>query len=223
MSASQDSVIRALQEYSTCDVSNALCKLQLPHGGFLPGLTLWSPERQQGTTKIVGPAYTVKYALLDDPATKHPSHYIDSIPEGAVVFISSPKTLNGVYGGLMSTRSQASKVVGSVIDGRFRDLEEHRALNYPVFARDIGTVPPYGAVKVVGVNVPVQLQSEEQHLMISPEDYLIGDLNGVVVLPRGLVDQVLPLMAKQREADAKMALAIREGIAFTDFQSLMST
>ncbi|KAL4811955.1 ribonuclease E inhibitor RraA/Dimethylmenaquinone methyltransferase [Aspergillus spinulosporus] len=195
-------------------VSDALCKLQLPHGGFLLGLTLWSPERQQGTTKIVGPAYTVKYALLDDPAPQHPSHYIDSIPEGAVVFISSPKTPNAVYGGLMPTRAQASKAAGSVIDGRFRDLQEHRSLNYPVFARDIGTAPPYGAVKVVGVNVPVQLQSEERPLMISPEDYLIGDSNGVVMLPRCLADKVLPLLAKQREADAKMALATREGMDF---------
>ncbi|KAL4751813.1 ribonuclease E inhibitor RraA/Dimethylmenaquinone methyltransferase [Aspergillus terricola var. indicus] len=183
MSASQDFIVRALREYST---------FNFPTGGFLPGLTLWSPERQQGITKIVGPAHTVKYALLDDPAPKHPSHYIDSIPEGAVVFISSPKTPNAVYGGLMSTRAQASKAAGSVIDGGVRDLQEHRTLNYPVFARDIGTAPPYGAVKIVGVNVPIQLQSEEPHLT------------------------VLPLMEKQREADAKLALAIREDMAFTE-------
>lgn len=58
---------------------------------------------------------------------------IDSVPEGAVVFISCPpKTPNAVYGGLMSARAQASKAVGSVIDGRFRDLQEQRELNYPV-------------------------------------------------------------------------------------------
>lgn len=58
---------------------------------------------------------------------------IDSVPEGAVVFISCPpKTPNAVYGGLMSARAQASGAVGSVIDGRFRDLQEQRDLNYPV-------------------------------------------------------------------------------------------
>ena len=59
-----------------CDVSDALCKLKLPHGGFLPGLTMWSPQRQDGPTKIVGPAYTVQYAPLDDPRPKYPSHYV---------------------------------------------------------------------------------------------------------------------------------------------------
>lgn len=57
---------------------------------------------------------------------------IDSVPEGAIIFISSPKTPNAVYGGLMSRRAQASKAAGTIVDGRFRDLQEQRALNYPV-------------------------------------------------------------------------------------------
>lgn len=57
---------------------------------------------------------------------------IDSIPPGAILFISSPKTVNAVFGGLMSTRAQASGAVGAVIDGRMRDLQEHRKLGFPV-------------------------------------------------------------------------------------------
>lgn len=57
-------------------MSDALCKLKHPHGGFLPGITMWSPERQAGDTKFVGPAYTVKYVPLDDPTPKHPTHYV---------------------------------------------------------------------------------------------------------------------------------------------------
>ena len=66
-----------MSQYS-CDVSDALLKLGYPHGGFLSNLfdittadvlvietdlrrTLWSPDRQAGPTKVVGPAYTVKY------------------------------------------------------------------------------------------------------------------------------------------------------------------
>jgi regulator of RNase E activity RraA len=58
---------------------------------------------------------------------------IDSVPKGAVVFVSCPaKVPNAVYGGLMSMRAQASGAVGSIIDGRFRDLQEQRELQYPV-------------------------------------------------------------------------------------------
>ncbi|KAJ9132621.1 RraA-like protein [Pleurostoma richardsiae] len=215
--ASNDPIVQALQEYTTCDVSDALCKLKVRNGGFLSGLTLWSPQRQDGPTKIAGPAYTVQYATLDDPAPKHHTHYIDSVPEGAVIFVSCPpKVPNAVYGGLMSARAQASKAVGSVVDGRFRDLQEQRDLNFPVFARDVGTAPPYELVKVVGVNVSVKLQTDEQDMTINPGDYIMGDLNGVVVLPKDLAEKALPLMAKQVEADSKMALEIKNGMSFNE-------
>ncbi|KAH7037419.1 ribonuclease E inhibitor RraA/Dimethylmenaquinone methyltransferase [Microdochium trichocladiopsis] len=217
---SADPIIRALQDYTTCDVSDALCKLdktKYRHGGFLPGLTMWSPDRQAGPTKIVGPAYTVQYLPLDDPAPKHPTHYIDSVPEGAVVFVSSPpKMPNAVYGGLMTMRARASGAVGSVIDGRFRDLQEQRELGFPIFARDVGTAPPTPVLKVAGVNVPVKLQTDDLEIEICPGDYIIGDMNGVVVLPAADAEKALPLMKKQVEMDDQMAVAVKGGMSFVE-------
>jgi len=74
-----DPIVKALQEFTTCDVSDALCKLKnkkSPNGGFLAGLTMYSPERQAGETKIVGPAYTVRYQRNEDPEPKLSSHYV---------------------------------------------------------------------------------------------------------------------------------------------------
>ncbi|KAK3300560.1 ribonuclease E inhibitor RraA/Dimethylmenaquinone methyltransferase [Chaetomium fimeti] len=215
--AVEDPIVKKLQEYTTCDVSDALVKLKVPNGGFLPGITMWSPQRQDGPTKIAGPVYTVQYAPLDDVRPKWPSHYIDSVPAGAVVFVTStPSTSNALYGGLMSTRAKASGAVGSVIDGRFRDLQEQRDLDYPVFARDVGTTPPGPLFKVVAVNEPVKASNDGRDIVINPGDYLIGDINGVVILPKGLAEQALPLMGKQVEADSKMAVAIRNGMSFAE-------
>jgi len=57
---------------------------------------------------------------------------IDSVPEGAVVFVSCPKIPNACYGGLMTLRAKYQGAVGSVIDGRFRDLQEQREQQWPV-------------------------------------------------------------------------------------------
>ncbi|KAK4098624.1 RraA-like protein [Parathielavia hyrcaniae] len=215
--AVEDPILKVLQDYTTCDVADALVKLKMHHGGFLPGLTMWSPQRQDGDTKIVGPAYTVQYAPKDDPRPKWPSHYIDSVPAGAVVFVAcTPGTSNALYGGLMSTRAKASGAVGSVIDGRFRDVHEQRALGYPVFARDVGTTPPGPLFKVVAVDEPVKVCNDGQDITINPGDYLIGDVNGVVVLPRSLAEEALPLMGKQVEADSQMAVEIQKGMTFTE-------
>lgn len=82
--------------------------------------------------------------------------------------------------------SKASKAAGAVVDGCFRDLEEQRSQNFPLFARDVRTAPPYELVKVIGVNEAVKLQTEDQDIAIYPGDYSIADLNGVVVLPQDL-------------------------------------
>ena len=58
---------------------------------------------------------------------------IDTVPRGAVIFISAPSGMvNTCYGGLMSTRARYLGAVGTVIDGRLRDLQEHRDLGFPV-------------------------------------------------------------------------------------------
>ncbi|KAK1778292.1 ribonuclease E inhibitor RraA/Dimethylmenaquinone methyltransferase [Copromyces sp. CBS 386.78] len=213
----EDLVVKALQQYTTCDVSDALVKLKHRNGGFLSGLTMWSPHRQEGATKIVGPAYTVQYVPLSDPRPQYPTHYIDDVPKGSVLFVSAPaKTPNAIYGGLMSTRAKALGAAGSVIDGRFRDVQEQRDMGYPIFARDVGTAPPAELLKVVAVNVPVKLQTDEQDMTINPGDYIIADINGVVVLPKDLAEQALPLMAKHVEADTKMQVAMEGGMGFAE-------
>jgi regulator of RNase E activity RraA len=85
-----------------------------------------------------------------------------------------------------------------------------------VFARDVGTTPPGPLFKVVAVNEPVKVSNDGQDITINPGDYLIGDVNGVVVLPKDLAEQALPLMAKQVEADSKMAVEIQKGMTFTE-------
>ncbi|KAK3113704.1 hypothetical protein LTR53_008740 [Teratosphaeriaceae sp. CCFEE 6253] len=206
--------VRALASYTSCDVADALTKLKIPHGGFLSGLTMWSPKRQEGTTKIIGPAYTVRYVRKNYENEPLPSgHYIDSVPTGSVVFISAPaRSINACYGGLMSTRAQYSGAVGTIVDGRLRDLQEHRDLGFPVFARDVGTTAPAETMRVAAIDEPVRLHSDDQDAVIYPGDILVGDINGVVCIPRDLVGKVLELIPSQVEADEKVAADIRKGV-----------
>lgn len=98
---------------------------------------MWSPQRQNGNARIVGPVYTVQYVLKGRYKPTKQGHYvsvrvllyfvvlwqvsvlnifeIDSVPAGSVIFISSPKTVNAVYGGLMSRRAKVSGAVGTVV------------------------------------------------------------------------------------------------------------
>ncbi|MCJ1467353.1 hypothetical protein MMC07_005977 [Pseudocyphellaria aurata] len=161
---------------------------------------------------------------------------IDFVPSGSIIFISAPpNTVNAVYGGLMSTRARYLNAAGTIVDGRFRDLQEHRKLNFPVgrvygsdsvringfnqlqvFARDVGTTAPHELLRVGEVNTPVRLQSEDQEAFIHPGDYLVADLNGVVLLPKQLAQRAVKLLASQVEADERVAKDLKSGKSFSE-------
>ena len=116
----------------------------------------------------------------------------------------------------MSTRAKYSGAVGTVVDGRIRDLQEHRELEYPVFAREIGTTAPSELVRVSETNCPVLFEDT----VIEAGDYIIGDLNGVVCLPKKLAKEVVDLIPSQLEADEKMAADIQKGVTFSEASKL---
>lgn len=148
-------VFNALKRFTSCDVSrsfpahhpykqyshshskqvgDALVKLNVTYGGYLHGLKMFSPHQQASAAKIFGPAYTVQMVDANDTTSPKPSqHFVDGIQEGQVVFISQPKGFySACWGGLMSTRAKYLGAQGVVVDGNFRDLNEHREMEFPV-------------------------------------------------------------------------------------------
>ena len=98
------------------------------------GLKMFSPTYRSGPAKIFGPAYTVQMVdAKDTTAPKPDKHFADAVTKDSVVFISQPKNYySACWGGLMSTRAKYLGAQGVVIDGNFRDINEHRELNFPV-------------------------------------------------------------------------------------------
>jgi regulator of RNase E activity RraA len=86
----------ALAEFSTCELSDALLKLGVPHGGHIPDLSMISPSPLSISAnqpfRLCGPAFTVKMVHASEiTAPKLQGHFVDLIPEGTVVFVASPR------------------------------------------------------------------------------------------------------------------------------------
>ncbi|EGW32305.1 uncharacterized protein SPAPADRAFT_50872 [Spathaspora passalidarum NRRL Y-27907] len=223
---SSKEIIIFLKQFTPCDVSDSLNKHGVASGGFIPNLINFSPTAPGESA--VGKAYTVLYAPKSDPRPAVKNAYIDSVPPDSIVVIGLPldlqtttapytKVNNAMYGGLMSTRAQYSKANGSVIFGRIRDLDEHNDLKYPVWSYGVGTSAPGSLLKVVGINIPLQvkvhgLSQDEEVITVNPGDYIIGDKNGVVSLPDDeQLPSVLEYIPKRVEADTKVSQDIKNG------------
>lgn len=90
----------AQSDFSTCELSDALLKLGVPHGGHIPDIHRISPEsprtnsdsKGSASVRLCGPAYTVRLILTSehDAPKLQGHHFVDLAPNGSVVFISAP-------------------------------------------------------------------------------------------------------------------------------------
>ncbi|KAL2444240.1 hypothetical protein ABEF95_016030 [Exophiala dermatitidis] len=208
-------LVTELQHYTSSDVADALVKLGVRYGGYLHGLKMFSPEQQAGTTKVVGPVFTVQMVDAADTTAPTPKQFfVDCVQPGEVVFISQPQGYyTACWGGLMSTRSKYLGARGVVIDGNFRDILEHRELGFPLFARATSPVGSAGMTRSSRINVPVQFTSPEQKrpFIIHPGDYVLADADGVVIIPVDHAPECLRLMAERAEIDRKTLEALHNG------------
>ncbi|KAI0358682.1 RraA-like protein [Trametes cingulata] len=217
MSSDATAIQDRLAGFSTCEISDALIKLGSPHGGHIPDIHMLSPS--DPTTRVCGPAYTVQMVLgSDTTAPKLSAHFVDTAPVGSVVVINAPSHVkNAVWGGLMTAGAQARGAHGVIISGRCRDLAEHRAASFPVFARGHSTLGQSPFTRPSEVNVPLVIRSpdvsEEDFpaVQVSPGDWMVADEDGVVCVPAELAEKVIALATRGREVDERCMQDIKAG------------
>ncbi|RSL83213.1 hypothetical protein CEP52_013869 [Fusarium oligoseptatum] len=198
-----------LRRFTSCDIGDALVKLKYPYGGFLDGIRIFSPDSQ---ARIIGPAVTVKMVeSSDESAPSLDKHFVDHNEDGGIMYIQQPKGLpSACWGGLMSTRAKFLGAEGVVIDGRMRDINEHKEMKFPVFARGHSILGSNTFTRASLVNVPLQFKDE---LWVNPGDIIVGDADGVVVVPPTLAERVAELCQARAEVDEKMFTELRKGTA----------
>jgi 4-hydroxy-4-methyl-2-oxoglutarate aldolase len=169
--------------------------------------------------RICGPAVTVLEAATDEFVP--PQHALDLIDEaepGSVIVISieGGETDVAVWGGLMTAGAVANGHAGAVLDGAVRDLAEiRRDYGFPVYARDVSPGTTLGRYRTVASQVPVRVGG----VMVHPGDIVVGDVDGVVIVPKAQAEDVLK-MAQEIDAreleQARLIIAekaLRKGLA----------
>jgi len=213
----------ALSRFSSCEVSDALVKLGVPNGGYIPDVEMFSPSRDSEAVKICGPAYTVKMVHASDKNAPFPtSHFVDTAPSGHIMLVSAPpQSKSAVWGGLMTAGAQVRGVLGVILDGRCRDLSEHRALKFPVFARGHSTLGQGTFTRPSELDIPLTIVPREENVdggvpfpatVVYPGDLLLADIDGVVCIPKDMVEAVAQKCAIAQEIDEKCMTDIRAGL-----------
>ncbi|PKL68181.1 MAG: bifunctional hexulose-6-phosphate synthase/ribonuclease regulator [Methanomicrobiales archaeon HGW-Methanomicrobiales-1] len=167
-----------------------------------------------GNVKMVGKAVTVQ-TLSGDWAK--PVEAIDVARKGDVIVINNDGCTHIAPWGELATMSCVSKdLSGVVIDGAVRDVDDIRAMKFPVFAKAI--VPNAGEPKGLGeINAEIQCAGQS----VCPGDWIVGDESGVVVIPAVRAYEVARRALEVRKNEERIREEIRRGSTLSKVAELI--
>ena len=176
---------------STATLATCLFKRGL-RNQFIQGVQRLS----KSTKNMVGEAYTLRYIpAREDLNTmevfkdrSHPQRKgINECPAGAVFVIDSRKDARAASaGGILVGRLMARGVAGVVTDGGFRDSAEIAELGIPAYHQRPSAPTNLTLHHAIDVNVPIACGDAP----VFPGDVMVGDADGVIVLPAHLADEL---------------------------------
>lgn len=185
---------------STATLTSVLLKRGL-RNTFIGGIRLLNPD----APRMVGPAFTLRYIParedLDQTSAfegrKHPQRVaVETCPAGHVLVIDSRKDASAASaGGILVSRLYKRGVAGVVTDGGFRDTPDIEKLPFPAYhARPSA---PTNLIKhhALDMNAPIGCGD----VPVYPGDIVVGDREGVVVVPQHLAEEVAEEAVQQTQ------------------------
>ncbi|HAT35337.1 MAG TPA: dimethylmenaquinone methyltransferase [Rhodospirillaceae bacterium] len=207
MTAETENLVAAFKELSTPNVSDALDRLGIdgaPHG-IGP---LW-----EACEKIVGPAATMKLVPVGE-GMKEPSAAMGSLEavkvanKGDILVIDHGGRVDvNSYGGIVGFTTQHFGLAGCVIDGVTRDIDEYKELGLSVYGRGIIQQSIRNRCDFAGHSIDVELAG----VKVRPGDFIMGDDNGILVIPVEHLEEVLEIAQTCKATEEQIIEEIRNG------------
>lgn len=191
--------VQTLRKFSAATIYEAAGKL----GGMEPHIRCIVSG-----LKMVGPAFTVKCLVGDARAV---TQAIDCAAPGDVLVVDSGGTdLTTPFGSMSATAAKLRGIAGCVTNGAVRDFDELVEIGFPVFAAGVSV---RGNVKQHPgwTGIPITVGG----VTVRPGDIIVGDTDGVVVVPVKNAGQVCSEAAKQQIKEDKIMQRIRSGERLT--------
>lgn len=202
-----------LRKYTSCQASDAMDSLGIRRGG-LTGIKAMEPAQ-----KFVGRAFTVVIKPHETHADKK-IEYLAHAKKGDVVMLAHGGRVDcSVWGGQRTVGARQAGAVAAVVDGAYRDVDEHREQGFPVYGREATSMSSRGNVVPVAVNEVVTMAG----LKVSPGDVVFGDASGVVVIPGEQAEAVVAKTEAIAAEEADIAEQVNKGKDFSSYRASVAS
>jgi len=205
--------LRALAAVSTATVTTVLLKKGL-RSVWMRGTRPLGPDQP----RVAGPAFTLRFVpAREDLATpaswtspRSTRAAIEAMPEGAVAVVDAMGlTAAGIFGDILCARMKKRGVTALVTDGAVRDAAGVLATGLPVWCQAAAAPPSVVALTFVGWQEPIGCGG----VAVMPDDVVLADGDGAVVIPSALAREVAELASEQERLEAWIMREVESGAA----------
>ena len=162
--------------------------------------------------KVAGVAFTIKGSknlLLKDEMEER-AKMLEAIEPGSIcVWDTSGDDESAQWGEIMSLASMRRGCRGAVVDGGVRDTDRILNLKFPVFCRYRTSNGMLGRFRMIGYQMPVQIGG----VLIKPGDIILGDIDGVIVVPSEIALEVLEKAEYIRDNEKDIKQMLLDGLS----------
>jgi regulator of RNase E activity RraA len=165
--------------------------------------------------RVAGPAYTVKGGPASNPdagsydkAIRKVLWMLGDVSEGHVAVYACDQDVSAHLGELSVTSLKARRVAGCVLDGGCRDISFILEEGFPVFTRFVTPEDSTWRWELEATQVPVTIGN----VRIEPGDWIVGDDDGVIVVPTAVAEDVLAEAEQKAATESEIRVAVRDGM-----------
>ncbi len=201
----------ALHKVSTATLTSQLLKRGF-RNTFLTGVEALRPD-----LRMVGYAFTLRFVPMRedldidrtvDNRTSPQRISIESVgPKDVLVMDARGEVGSGTIGDILATRMKVRGAVGVVTDGALRDRSGMQATGLPSYARATHGAASPTKHHPADINQPIGCAG----VLVMPGDVVVGDADGVVVIPRAVAEEVAMAALDQEEVEAFVLTKIQGG------------
>jgi regulator of RNase E activity RraA len=202
-----------LRDVSTATVTTVLLKKGLRN------IWMRGPKQlQPGQKRIVGRAFTLRFVpAREDLAT--PASWssptstraaIEAMPEGCVAVVDAMRNTDaGVFGDILCARMAQRNIAALVTDGAVRDIAGVQDTGLPVWCQGAAAPPSVGALTFVAWQQPIGCGG----VAVVPDDVIVADQDGAVVVPAALLADLAAEASEQERSEAWIMDEVGRGAA----------
>jgi 4-hydroxy-4-methyl-2-oxoglutarate aldolase len=164
---------------------------------------------------LAGPAFTIRghtTHIKDEEVHDRRLELMRKMSLGCIQIRDTGKDLAcSHFGEISATAAYAAGCRGAVIDGGVRDSKHLIKMGFPTFCRFRNPVEAYGRWMAFEYQIPIVVRGALADVLVNPGDWLVGDADGVVVIPQTAVREVLEKAEEAFVAEGKSRKAMADG------------